>query len=126
MQSGHCAKGDACHFAHGDEELRRKEDVSLQKVLSDALFHRILLIKRDICIPIQAASEPTRLASLLKSARSDAALVDLLVVKVLQELPTVGKVKSRRALADHGHDEFVAVGQLSDVDIESLIADVLR
>ena len=75
---------------------------------------------------IQAASEPTRLASLLKSARSDAALVDLLVVKVLQELPTVGKVKSRRALADHGHDEFVAVGQLSDVDIESLIADVLR
>ena len=30
MQSGHCAKGEACHFAHGDAELRRKEDVSLR------------------------------------------------------------------------------------------------
>ena len=28
MQTGHCAKGEACHFAHGDSELRRKEDVS--------------------------------------------------------------------------------------------------
>ena len=28
MQSGHCAKGEVCHFAHGEHELRRKEDVS--------------------------------------------------------------------------------------------------
>ena len=71
-------------------------------------------------------SEPHRLESLLKSARSDTALVDLLIVKVLQELQSVGKVKSRRALAGHGHDEFVAIGQLSDHDIDSLVTDVLQ
>jgi hypothetical protein len=74
----------------------------------------------------RVVAEPTRFAPLLKSARSDAALVDLLVVKVLQEMPSVGKVESRRALAGHGHDEFVGIGQLSDADIESLMADVLQ
>lgn len=47
MQSGHCAKGDACHFAHGDEELRRKEDVSFHKGLSDALFLDEHTARRD-------------------------------------------------------------------------------
>ena len=70
--------------------------------------------------------QPQHLASLLKSARSDDALIDLLVVKVLQELPSVGKVKARRALAAHGFDEFVAVGRLTDVDIDALTTDVVQ
>ena len=37
MQSGHCAKGDACHFAHGDNELRRKEDVSCKHAIDPPL-----------------------------------------------------------------------------------------
>jgi len=80
--------------------------------------------RRDFILRV--VSEPHLVASLLKSARSDVALVDLLVVKVLQELPSVGKVKSRRTLAEHGRDEFVAIGELSDVDIDSLVTDVLR
>lgn len=80
--------------------------------------------RRDFIVRV--VSEPDRLSSLLKSARSEVALVDLLVVKVLQELPSVGKVKSRRTLAEHGHDEFVSIGELSDVDIDSLVAEVLQ
>lgn len=80
--------------------------------------------RRDFVV--RAVSEPHRLSSLLRSARSDVALVDLLVVKVLQELPSVGKVKSRRSLAERGYDEFVSIGELSDVDIDSLVADVLQ
>ena len=28
MTGGHCAKGPNCHFAHGPDELRKREDVS--------------------------------------------------------------------------------------------------
>jgi len=48
MQSGHCAKGDACHFAHGDEELRRKEDVSFYRGLSVTFFLDEHTARRDV------------------------------------------------------------------------------
>lgn len=74
----------------------------------------------------RVVTEPQLLASSLVAARSDDALAGLLVVKVLQEVPTVGKVMARRALARHGHDEFVTVGQLTVEDIENLVADILE
>ena len=29
-QHKHCVKGNGCHFAHGESELRRKDEVSRQ------------------------------------------------------------------------------------------------
>ena len=40
MSNGNCVKGFNCHFAHGESELRKRDDVS-------KLFHLFLTINVD-------------------------------------------------------------------------------
>lgn len=48
QQNKHCAKGQSCHFAHGDSELRKKEDVSV------GLFDSVLMVK--LCVTLMICS----------------------------------------------------------------------
>ena len=71
----------------------------------------------------RTVSMPDDRVTILKQARADNELSGLLVVKLLQELPSVGKVSARRLLAVLGLDEFTQVGKLTDDDIGSLAAE---
>ncbi|TNV87569.1 hypothetical protein FGO68_gene2690 [Halteria grandinella] len=47
QQNKHCHVGNKCHFAHGENELRKKEDVSILKSSNDEFNSRFLIQDRQ-------------------------------------------------------------------------------
>lgn len=74
----------------------------------------------------QSVAEPGSAARSLRQAQRHDDLSGLLVVKLLQEFPAVGKVAARRLLARLGLDEFVAISELTDDHIETIAAECSR
>lgn len=74
----------------------------------------------------QSVAEPDSAARSLRQAQQNDDLSGLLIVKLLQEFPAVGKVAARRLLARLGLDEFVAIGALTDDHIATIAAECSR
>lgn len=70
---------------------------------------------------IESASLPdATFAEVVAAARGHHDSASVYVLRVLEAIPSVGKVRARRALDEIGRDYFVRIADLSDDDVMSL------